>query len=107
MPGQLTLPRIQRVLAHPEPLGNLCYTIPALGNLGHRIALELITEIGLSHHRLLSSKIGKKASTNLGAIHFFIEAQVLEQGVCFGQAPLTSNERTEANRLFPEPALME
>ncbi|MBP8233225.1 MAG: hypothetical protein KAY22_13045, partial [Rhizorhabdus sp.] len=41
-----------------------------LGNLGHRITLELIAEIGLPHRRLLSSKLGWKASRNLGATQF-------------------------------------
>jgi hypothetical protein len=36
--------------------------------LGYRITLELIIEIGLTHHCLLSSKLGSKASRNLGAI---------------------------------------
>ena len=57
------------MLADTEPLRNLGYRISTLGDLGHRIALELITEVGLPHRRLLSSKLGKKASTNLGAIH--------------------------------------
>lgn len=65
---ELTLPRIQRVLAYPEPLRNLRYPVAPLGDLRHRIAFELITEISLSHRRLLSSNLGKKASTNLGAI---------------------------------------
>jgi hypothetical protein len=33
------------------------------------IALEILTEIWLPHNGLLASKLGKKASTNLGAIH--------------------------------------
>ena len=41
----------------------------AATHLRHRITLELIAEIGLPHHRLLSSKLGSKASRNLGAIH--------------------------------------
>jgi hypothetical protein len=32
------------------------------------IALEIFTEIWLPHNGLLASKLGKKASTNLGAI---------------------------------------
>jgi hypothetical protein len=55
------------MLADAEPLGNLRYAITPLRNLGHRITLELITEIGLPHHRLLSSKLGPKASRNLGS----------------------------------------
>ncbi|MGE3692669.1 MAG: hypothetical protein AB7F98_14950, partial [Novosphingobium sp.] len=49
---------------------------PALGDLSHRITLELIAEIGLPHHRLLSSKLGSKASRNLGAIHFKREGRL-------------------------------
>jgi len=56
------------MLADPEPFGNFRHPVASLGNLGHRIALELVTEISLAR-RLLSSKLGKKASTNLGAIH--------------------------------------
>src|SRR5689334_18959791 len=57
------------MLTDAEPLGNLNYRISALRDLGHRITLELIAEIGLPHHRLLSSKLGSKASRNLGATH--------------------------------------
>ncbi|MGQ2928774.1 MAG: hypothetical protein ACT6RL_21985, partial [Neoaquamicrobium sediminum] len=42
--------------------------ITTLGGLRDRIALELISEIARPHHGLLASKLGKKASTNLGAI---------------------------------------
>jgi len=35
----------------------------------HRIALEIFTEIWFPHNGLLASKLGKKASTILGAIH--------------------------------------
>jgi 2-keto-4-pentenoate hydratase/2-oxohepta-3-ene-1,7-dioic acid hydratase in catechol pathway len=38
------------------------------GNLTHRVALELVAEIGFAHIGLLASKLGRKASTNLGAI---------------------------------------
>src|SRR5690606_6684244 len=69
---ELTLPGIERVLADAEPLRNLRYRISTLGDLGHRIALELVSEIWLPHRRLLSSKLGKKASTNLGAIHLSV-----------------------------------
>jgi len=46
------------MLADAKPLRNLPYRITPLGDLGHRITLELIAEIGLPHHRLLSSKFG-------------------------------------------------
>jgi len=66
------------MLAHAEPLGNLRHPVAPLGNLSHRIALEPVTAINLTHRRLLSSKLGKKASTNLGAI----------QGTYLGVEPL-------------------
>lgn len=49
---------IQRMLTDAEPLRSLRYPIPTLGDLGYRITLKLITEIGLPHRRLLSSKLG-------------------------------------------------
>jgi hypothetical protein len=59
----------QSMLVNWEPWSEwICALIPAFGDLGLRIALELITEIGLPHRRLLSSKLGSKASRNLGAI---------------------------------------
>jgi putative transposase len=58
------------VLADAEPPRNLGYRIPAFGDLGDRIALELIAEINLPHHCLLSSKLGSKASRKLGATHY-------------------------------------
>jgi hypothetical protein len=62
------------MLTDAEPLRNLGHRISTLGDLSHRIALELITEVGLPHHRLLSSKLGSKASRNLGATHYDPEA---------------------------------
>lgn len=55
------------MLADAEPLRHLSYRITPFGDLSHRITLELIAEIGLPHRRLLSSKLGSKASRNLGA----------------------------------------
>jgi hypothetical protein len=55
------------MLTDAELLRDLGYWIPALGYLGHCVTFELIAEIGLPHHRLLSSKLGSKASRNLGA----------------------------------------
>ncbi|WP_210251614.1 hypothetical protein, partial [Brucella anthropi] len=37
-------------------------------DLTHRVALKLFAEIRFAHDTLLASKLGKKASTNLGAI---------------------------------------
>ena len=56
------------MLTDPEPLRNLCNGIAPLGDLRDRIALELISEIARPHPGLLASKLGKKASKNLGAI---------------------------------------
>ena len=55
------------MLTDAESLRNLRHWITAVDDLGHRITLELITEVGLPHSRLLSSKFGSKASRNLGA----------------------------------------
>ncbi|MFN3910735.1 hypothetical protein, partial [Hyphomonas sp.] len=38
------------------------------GDLGHRIPLEIVAETTFAHDGLLASNLGKKASTNLGAI---------------------------------------
>ena len=54
--------------AHAEALGNLRNRITALSNLRDRITLELISKIARPHQGLLASNLGKKASTNLGAI---------------------------------------
>jgi len=42
------------------------------------IALEIFTEIWLPHNGLLASKLGKKASSNLGAIQDKLQATVSE-----------------------------
>ncbi|WP_373474291.1 hypothetical protein, partial [Sphingorhabdus lacus] len=51
--------------------------IASLRDLSHRIPPELIAEIYLAHLRLLTSKLGKKASRNLGAIHFLTQKPAL------------------------------
>jgi hypothetical protein len=56
------------MLTDPEPLRNLCNGTAPLGDLRDSIALELISEIARPHQALLASKLGKKASTTLGAI---------------------------------------
>ena len=56
------------MLADPEPLRNLPCGVAALGDLTYRITLELFPEIAFAHEGLLASVLGKKASTNLGAI---------------------------------------
>jgi len=52
-----------------QPLRHLRDRIASLGDLRHCVPFEVVAEIGFAHHGLLASKLGKKASTNLGAIH--------------------------------------
>jgi hypothetical protein len=49
-----------------QPLRDLRNRIAPLGDLSHRITLEIVAEIDFAHHGLLASKSGKKASTKLG-----------------------------------------
>src|SRR5690606_32924780 len=49
------------------------------GDLRDSIALELVTEIAGPHHGLLASSLGKKASTNLGAIQSFFRYAAFEE----------------------------
>jgi hypothetical protein len=72
MASELLLACIERVLAHAQPLRHLRNRIAPLSDLRDSIALELITEISGPHHGLLASNLGKKASTNLGAIHLML-----------------------------------
>jgi protein-disulfide isomerase-like protein with CxxC motif len=46
-----------------------------LRDLRHSVSFEIAAEIGLAHDSLLASNLGKKASTNLGAIHTDILCQ--------------------------------
>lgn len=64
----LLAPRVERVGAHPQTLRHLQNRISSLGDLTHRVTLELVAEIAFAHVGLLASKLGKKASTNLRAI---------------------------------------
>lgn len=57
------------MLVDPQPLRNLCNWIASLRDLGQRVTLEIIVEMNFAHLGLLASKLGKKASTNLGAMH--------------------------------------
>ncbi len=70
LPRQLPLPGMERMLTDAEPLRDLRHRIPAVGDLGHRVTLELSAETGLPNRRLLSSKQGLKASRNPGATQF-------------------------------------
>jgi hypothetical protein len=56
------------MLAHPEPLRNLRNRIASLRDLTHGVTLKLFAEIRFAPDALPASKLGKKASTNLGAI---------------------------------------
>jgi hypothetical protein len=58
------------MLVDTQPLRHLRNRIAPLGDLRYRVPFEIVAEIGFAHHGLLASKLGKKASTNLGAIHF-------------------------------------
>ena len=53
---------------HSE-LGQLRNRVVPLGDLRHHVPFEIVTDIGFAHHRPLASKLGKKASTNPGAVH--------------------------------------
>jgi len=43
----------------------------------HRVSFEIFAEITSDHAGLLASKLGKKASTNLGAIHSLPQVPVI------------------------------
>jgi hypothetical protein len=49
LPAQLPLSGIKRMLADPAPPRDLGYRISALGDLGHRITLELILKLGFPY----------------------------------------------------------
>jgi len=55
--------------ADPETRGNLSNRISPDHYLMHRIRLEIVAVTTLSNIGLLASKLGKKTSTNLGAVH--------------------------------------
>jgi len=56
------------MLADTQSGRNLPDRIIPFGDLCHRNPFEIVTEIGFAHSGLLASNLGKKASTNLGAI---------------------------------------
>ena len=66
-------------MAHAQPLRHLRNWIAPIGDLRDSIALELVTEIAGPHHGLLASNLGKKASTNLGAIQIDMVAALAER----------------------------
>jgi len=41
--------------------------------LRYRVAFEIVAEITFAHHGLLASNLAKKVSTNLGAIHWYLD----------------------------------
>ncbi|MGQ3210419.1 pseudaminic acid biosynthesis-associated methylase [Shinella sp.] len=57
------------MLAHTQPLRNLRNRVAPLSDLAHSVTVKLFTEIRPAHDALLASNLGKKTSTNLGAIH--------------------------------------
>ncbi|CTQ53578.1 hypothetical protein LP7551_02102 [Roseibium album] len=61
-----------------KSLRNLRNRITPLGDLRYCITLEIVTKTRIAHYGLLASNLGKKASTNPGAIQF----RVLEQCDC-------------------------
>ena len=65
---KLLLPFVERMLADAETLRNLRNRIASLRDLTHRVMLKIFGEIRFAHDALPASKLGKKASTNLGAI---------------------------------------
>jgi hypothetical protein len=44
------------------------FRVAPFSDLTHSVAFEIFAEIRFAHDALLASKLGKKASTNLGAI---------------------------------------
>ena len=61
-------PGVKRMRGDSSTLRGLPNRIPTLGELTHRVKLALLAEVSFAHHGLLASNLGKKASTNLGAI---------------------------------------
>ena len=57
------------MLAHAQTLRNLRNWVTSLGELMHRVPLEVVAKIGFAHDGLLASSLGKKASANLETIH--------------------------------------
>jgi hypothetical protein len=54
--------------ADAQALRNICRRIAALDNLRHGFPFELVGKIKFAHVGLIASNLGKKVSTNLGAI---------------------------------------
>jgi hypothetical protein len=52
-------------LTSPDP----SYPLVPFNNLDHRVPLELFGEVAFEYLSLLASNLGKKVSTNPGAIH--------------------------------------
>jgi hypothetical protein len=57
-------------LCDAQSLRNFRHRVASFGHLMHRTVLELVAEPGVAHRGLLASNLGKKASRNLGAIHW-------------------------------------
>src|SRR5689334_10561053 len=90
------------MLADAEPLRNLRNRIASLRDLAHRVTLKIFAEIRFAHDALLASKLGKKVSTNLGAIQTSASAaqSVVAQNLAEKQlSPLVLRVREEGVRL--------
>ena len=69
------------MLADPEALRNLRNRIASLRDLTHGVALKIFGEIRFAHDALPASKLGKKASTNLGAIQTIDSSRGIRDGL--------------------------
>ena len=65
---ELPFPCTTGVLTDAQPLRKLRNRIASLGDLRHRVSIKIVAELRFTHLSLLASNLGKKASTNLGAI---------------------------------------
>ena len=65
---ELLLPSVERAWGYSQTLANLRYRIAPFSDLRHCVPFEIVAEITSGHDGLLDSKLGKTASTNLGAI---------------------------------------
>ncbi len=66
------------------------FWIVPVGDLTHRVAFKLVTEINFAHIGLLASNLGKKVSRNLGAIQ---AAHQVEQNLCENPASASPYSR--------------
>lgn len=88
------------MLADPQSLRNIRNRVSTLRDLTHRVTLELVAEIAFAHYGLLASNLGKKASTNLGAIHGAEVNPVHLVAAVSGRTPYIQPSEGDAARLF-------